>query len=149
MIKLLTIYILVSIIYSIISLIDGYFVWKKNIKEKPEVSAGLQSVKEIARGFWNSFIDKKTASGRRNRWIVAYAIFILLPILIICCPLFFPLSLISIFYNIIFFKKIQKKKNDMEEAKRKSEEWLKNEGRGDECRSEVIEEPIREIRYEG
>lgn len=159
MIKLLAIYILVSIIYSIISAVDSYFVWKKKVKEKPEMNAGLQAFKGMAKGFWDMFIDKKTASGRRNRWILAYAGFILFPILIICCPLFFPLSVISIFYNIIFFKKIQKKKKDMEESKKKSEEWLENEGRKfpgsfpdsvPQFEEVIIEEPpVREIRYEG
>ena len=145
MIKILAIYFIVSIIFSIIQLIDGYFVWKKKMKEDPAIKEMVLAWRDYAKKFL-----AESLKSTKVRLLIAnpYTILVVLTFLIIACPLFFPFSVASIIHNILFYKEIQQKKKDAAEAKKKHECFMETEGE----QTEVIDDrgeikmPVHEIK---
>ncbi len=121
--RILIMYILISVIYTTISLIDGYLKLKRKCKTDLQLKQTIFHVKDI-------FI-KMLFSGspliKTWKYLVfnPYGISVIIIIYIASCVFFFPYTLFGIIDNII------NPKIDHEQAKKESDEWLKNEGRGE------------------
>ncbi|MEK6880272.1 MAG: hypothetical protein AABY22_11715 [Nanoarchaeota archaeon] len=141
--KTLIIYILISIIYTVINLLDEYFKLNKKIKAEPVFKNFIITATDFIKHIFNY----KTPLGKKLTLMLLnpYSLFVFAVYFIMLCPLFFPYSILMILDNIIFYKKHKAR----EYAYKKNKDWLKNEGEenviNDDTHSDSFEDIIKPV----
>lgn len=121
------IYIIISVIYECVSVIFGYKKIKKKINERPDLQNFINVYK-------TSFLNTKNGQYIKSKVWNWYVIpFVYVPMFIIISQFLFPFSLFSHLRILIFGKsELQKEAENeskkYEDAKKESDDWLKNEG---------------------
>lgn len=121
------IYIITSVVYECFNVFFSYKKIKKKINERPDL-------KDFINIYKTSFLNSKNGQYLKSKvWNWYIVSFVYVPMFIVISQFLFPFSLFSHLRKLIFGKsELQKEAEDeskkYEDAKKKSDEWLKNEG---------------------